>query len=121
MYFSFRFQFPGSSEINKEHLLLLVTIFIYTINLTFFVGSVGSFFKVSIFKYLLAISWGLMCIGIHLWRFMWWPTVSFDFPFGFNLTIFGLAIGFRINLLSAFFFTWTLTLIPEMIKEMVPD
>ncbi len=110
-------QLPGIENLSSQALKVLFYSLIIPINSLFIISAIGSFIDRRISKLTLAICWGLFSFGFQLWQFKWWPTAQFDIPLSFGFDLFGLATGFKINLVSAFFFGWAAALSPEMRRE----
>lgn len=111
--------FPGSSNIPDDVMLTIYSTVVILINTCFIISSIGSYFNSKIFNILLLFSWGLMSIGFKFWVFSWWPTPLFDLPLSIKFNLFSIGLGFKVNLISVFFFMWAAVLIPEMRKEIL--
>jgi hypothetical protein len=105
--YTIQFQFPGSGALDRETLPVLFNFIILPIHIGLIVGSIGSFFGNNFSRIILSILWGILAIGIQFWIFKWWPTLSFDQAIGFVFDLFGVDLGFKINVLTGFLFLWS--------------
>lgn len=110
--------FPGLKSLEQSWIIAIFTIVVLTINGVFVIGAVGSYFNKKIFNTLIALAWGMMALGIELWLFKWWPTPFFDIPLPFKFSFFSVSFGFKINLITSFFFLWSIIIVPELRKEL---
>ena len=117
--YSIKLSFPGSSKLSRHSLKILLILVSYPLNLSFVTSAIGSFFNVRFFVLLLAVNWAMMTFGFELWQFMWWPTPAFDQALGLRFNVFGLALGFKVNLLSSVFFIWSSLLVPEIHSQIL--
>ena len=113
--YSLSIDFPGYSQSSENFNNLLKIIIATIITLPLLIGSIGSFFNKKFIE-LLALPWGIMSIGIHIWFIKWWPQFYFDISFSFGFTVF-VPFYFKINLIATFIFMWSIVANPKLRRE----
>jgi len=114
--FSYTFRFPGFSSFSIEVKAIVLLSILFIIHSGLIVGSIGSYFRKKYF-YIIALSWGILTFGFQIWQFEWWPELYFDKSISFKFDLFGLALGFKFNILTSFLFIWSSINVPELRKE----
>ena len=111
--------FPGFLDLKVNSRLFIFNILVISMNTSFIIGSIGSFLNKELFKILLAVAWGFMAFGFELWLFRWWPTPIYDIPISIVFDFFGIAIGFKVNIISVFFFSWASILVNKFRNDIL--
>lgn len=108
--------FPGLSYIIEENNSIIKYIIGSGFCILFIIGSIASYFN-KIYDKVLVIAWGLMSLGVWIWRFKWWPKLSMDYGIHIGITLQGIPLYFQLNILASCFLVWTIIQNPQLRRE----
>ena len=119
--YSFYFYFIGILQIEESIRQVIVIVFGFLPVMGLIISPLLHLFKRNIANIILCLSWCMLCIGIKLVIFGWWPTSTFDYEFGFDFSINNYDLGLKINIIATYFFIWSSILVPSFRKEILKE